>query len=626
MSSAFQTWTGRLVRTGLLLAGAALASATVAAEPVLVAGVGVSLAPPETFVLARDHAGFTATAESTEIAISEPSAAEAEVYRAALATMDDAQQRFGNSWTDVTEVGTFEGAYGPIPYALARDDSVTGLHALWYALIEAPARPILVRLRLAEADPLSSEQVEAVLASAQVHEPPSREARLTNLPFVFEAVPPFRIGTVAGNNFVAMVLDGPQAEEPVVTRVAISVYRRKDANAESARRAEQFQLGRFDRDITQIVLVAGDEGWLQSGVMEHADHPDGLRQVQYQSVSARGTITLAAVLPEARRDEIMPTIEQIAQSLAWKQDAPEAALAEAIPVPGTGVAMAPPAGFEVSAEATGFVHQEINSNIVVIQMPAEAYAELEPSLETASAATALFRGQGIEVEAVGRVRTSGGDVRVLRGTQRLAGARLEKWIGITANEGQTVMVVYNLQGDHGVSGTAVLGSLASLQLGTPTDLADQVAALPFVIEIAEPFAPDSTLAGVALMLFAGGNSPDPTGARPVVVAEVQAGQLDQMLPDAALSLLRAVDAGLVADEVKRVAFAGAPGWYHSGTFANTGSAGGTLRIAQWVSVTPQGLIRLLARAPVEDFETLRTAIETMATSMAWKPQVSEVGE
>lgn len=114
---------------------------------------------------------------------------------------------------------------------------------------------------------------------------------------------------------------------------------------------------------------------------------------------------------------------------------PSASFAQAIRVPGTSVALAPPPGFSASARFPGFERADVQASIVVTEVPGP-FAELTRGMTAAGLAT---RGMTLILSTARQV--PGKRAFLLHVSQAMAGTTFLKWMLVAGDANASVMVV-----------------------------------------------------------------------------------------------------------------------------------------------------------------------------------------
>jgi hypothetical protein len=142
------------------------------------------------------------------------------------------------------------------------------------------------------------------------------------------------------------------------------------------------------------------------------------------------------------------------------------AAAEPVRVPGTGVSLQPPAGFELAEDYPGFQSAEQQASIMVTQMPAPV-AEIRKAMTKDMLAT-----RGITLLSSKEETVGGREALLLQVAQSAAGTDYLKWMLVTGDPKETVMIVGTYPKSAGEEvGAAIRTALlsASLAAAAPSD-------------------------------------------------------------------------------------------------------------------------------------------------------------
>lgn len=291
-------------------------------------------------------------------------------------------------------------------------------------------------------------------------------------------------------------------------------------------------------------------------------------------------------------------------------------------VPGTTVSMVPPDGFVPATSFAGFMKEEAQASVVIVEMPAEASAQLSQLFSDLETAKENFAAQKVAVEAREEITTStGGTVPMLSGTQQASGVTYVKWIALFQGA-KTVLITVQTPQDGELEAADVKTMLASVSLqDEEPNVEDKLAALPFGIEPAEPFRVIDTLGGSGVLMMAGELDVDPSGTQPMLIAVYQlSAPIDPNNLEAAAeqSLMQTRDFDTAQIEERRpVEFAGLDGIMLRGTHSDP--SGGEKSFSQYMAIGDRGrFVRLLASAEKSQFEDLEPSIAAIAGSVAFR--------
>jgi hypothetical protein len=289
---------------------------------------------------------------------------------------------------------------------------------------------------------------------------------------------------------------------------------------------------------------------------------------------------------------------------------------ERVALPGTGISLVPPQGFVQPEEFIGLLDPEAGTSIIVTVAEPAAYEELLPVFTSVEDAAEFFSGQGLQIDATFSVSSPDGTIPYLRGTQEANGVTVGKWIGL-AGGAQAVLLTANVPPSAELTQAEFEALLASLEIAGPATLEEQVAALPFRVEAAEPFVFAQVMDGSMVALIdASVAEGEP---QPAIILDARF-NITGMPPlaDAAEDLLRSISdfAEIEINESAATSFAGGEAWLLSGVAEDP--ALGTVRVRQWLGHRDGDLLRMVAYGPIEGFEEISGAVDTIAASVQWK--------
>ncbi|WP_133773899.1 hypothetical protein [Enterovirga rhinocerotis] len=297
-----------------------------------------------------------------------------------------------------------------------------------------------------------------------------------------------------------------------------------------------------------------------------------------------------------------------------------AALAQAVTmVPGTGVGLVPPKALPLSKSFSGFGDQALASSILIVEFPAEAYAQILPS----------FTPEGMKatgVEATGPAvdwRIAGGQGgRLIRGKQTAGGLVLRKWIVLAKGPGSTVMVTAQSPEDKAsaLPDAAIEAALKTIALKAPPAMSEQIAALPFAVGDLGGFRPVRVLSGSALLLTEGPRDTIPDASQPVVIVASGVGggeHGDQASRSSFAREAMATVAGvsdLIVDDDTSFEKDGAS-WSRLAGFGTYRASSEAIWVVQVVRFAPGGYIRTVAITRAHDKDRLADRIDAVAGSV-----------
>ncbi|MFG1477470.1 hypothetical protein V5F53_02250 [Xanthobacter sp. V4C-4] len=170
---------------------------------------------------------------------------------------------------------------------------------------------------------------------------------------------------------------------------------------------------------------------------------------------------------------------------------------EAIFPRGSVVGLAPPPGLVESTTFSGFEDRARNASILIVDMPAEAYPQLEAGFTDAALAA-----KGVSVEQRGPFALPDAKAYLVTGTQSAGPFRVRKWILLAGTDVATALVTVQVAETDAAAlpDAEVRAALATLAFRSPEA---QVAALPFTVTDLAGFRVVRTFGGSTVMLTDG---------------------------------------------------------------------------------------------------------------------------
>lgn len=289
-------------------------------------------------------------------------------------------------------------------------------------------------------------------------------------------------------------------------------------------------------------------------------------------------------------------------------------------VPGTSVSLVAPKGFEPASGFAGLMNKQNQASVLVVELPAEAHAQVMTLFSDLATAKTNFARQNVEVAKIEQIDGKAGPVPLISGTQTLGSAKLDKWVSLFKGA-KTVMITVQAPESAKLQADDVKKLIASVSLGKEPTLQEKLSSLPFAIQAAEPFRTVDTIGGAGVLMTVGDKNTDPTATQPVMITAYQmsspvSAERLETLSDALLKQTNELQNAAVKDK-KRVSFAGQNGMLTTGAFKH--SNGSDKAFSQYIAVGPDGkLVRLIAMADESQMSRLLPAIEQTAASVAFR--------
>jgi hypothetical protein len=194
---------------------------------------------------------------------------------------------------------------------------------------------------------------------------------------------------------------------------------------------------------------------------------------------------------------IMASIRPLLVVLMLALGAMPARAAEAVYPPGSRIGLAPPAGLVTSKSFFGYEDPDNDVAIMLLAMPADAYAELDRTMN----AEALQR-QGVTFEAREAVPLSSGKGFVVVGHQEANHIKLRKWFLVASASGLTALVTVQVPVSAAARypDAAIRDALATLTVRATVPVEEQLGLLPFKVSELAGFRVAGVMPGRAVML------------------------------------------------------------------------------------------------------------------------------
>jgi hypothetical protein len=289
------------------------------------------------------------------------------------------------------------------------------------------------------------------------------------------------------------------------------------------------------------------------------------------------------------------------------------ASAQLVAVPGTHVALAPPQGFTLARDFSGFENKRGGSSITVEEMPPNAAADIAAAFSSPKAVSTRFASQGVRITRIDRIALDSGDAPLAVGEQSFKGSEFVKYMTLLGGrDGQnSVLITFNLSAAAPLRQSDVEAIVRSATIGRPPSLSEKLAQVPFTFKTAPPFHTADAMPGSAVIL-ATLDGVDPEGRKPlIVIGKVPTSASPADNEQVNEREMRSVPGFREAPVTERrtTPFAGG-----SGNFISAAANGRT--VMQFVRVLPGGsLVRMLVTGDTPAIEGVRQAILDIASSV-----------
>ena len=303
-------------------------------------------------------------------------------------------------------------------------------------------------------------------------------------------------------------------------------------------------------------------------------------------------------------------LRPLAAALLLLLSALPAAAADVVFPPGSIVGLVPPPDVEESHSFAGFENRAKGATLLIVDMPPEAFAELEAGFNDDNLAD-----KGITVEKRASLplpNAEGTKALLVTGWQQIGAVKVRKWVLLAGNETLTTLVTFQVpEAQAGAFPDAVIrASLASLAFRST---ADQVAALPFTLTDLSGFRVVRTLGGTTVILTDGPKNIIEGAEQPYFVVAIGAGApRDDDRRNFAVRALSALpgvrDMRIERSEPLRISKL--PGYeiMAQGVDAKTGQP---VKVVQWLRFAPTAHLRMVAVMPLSQFQDLYPRIRAI---------------
>jgi hypothetical protein len=305
--------------------------------------------------------------------------------------------------------------------------------------------------------------------------------------------------------------------------------------------------------------------------------------------------------------------------LALALGAAPARAAEVAYPPGSRIGLVPPAGVVVSKNFFGFEDADNQVAIILVTLPAEAFADLEKSI---SADT--LKRQGVTLEGREPMPLPTGKAFLVIGRQEVEKAKLRKWILVASVPGLTALVTMQVPDTAKANypDAAIRAALATLAVRSTVPVEEQLSLLPFKVGDLASFRVSGVVPGRAVMLSdAPPDAPGPPGMglEPHIIVAVAPGgpgqnsEREAFARDVFATIPNIKEVHITTSEPLRVA--GQQG-YQILADAKDAVTGTAVTVVQWLRFGGGGYLQMVGVARTDAwkdayprFRTVRDAIE-----------------
>ena len=185
--------------------------------------------------------------------------------------------------------------------------------------------------------------------------------------------------------------------------------------------------------------------------------------------------------------------------------------ADATYPPGSRIGLAPPAGMVTSKSFFGYEDPDNNAAIILLALPAQAYADLDKSVTADT-----LKRQGVTLETREDVPLAVGKAFLVTGHQEVENNTVHKWILVAGSSALTALVTVQIPDAAKTlyPDAAIRAALATLAIRDAVPVDEQLSLLPFKVGDLAGFRLGGVVPGRAMMLSdALADAPGPLDAR-----------------------------------------------------------------------------------------------------------------
>lgn len=283
--------------------------------------------------------------------------------------------------------------------------------------------------------------------------------------------------------------------------------------------------------------------------------------------------------------------------------------------PGSKIGLVPPPGMTPSSSFQGFLDQQRNAGILIVELPAPAFADIEKNLTPES-----LTAQGVAVETRENFPVKDGQGFLVVGRQDAGGASIRKWLLVATNKSLTALVTFQVPdaAKDAYPDAAIKAALGTLAFRATVPTEELLSVLPFTIKDLAGFRIVRVMQGGAALLTEGEKDSIELGEQPLFLATIAQGappeaERDTFARRALASTPGIKDVRFTRSEPQRIG--GHPG-YETLVEAKDAKDNTDLAVIQWLRFGTNAHLRMvgIARKDAWDklyprFRTLRDGIE-----------------
>lgn len=221
-----------------------------------------------------------------------------------------------------------------------------------------------------------------------------------------------------------------------------------------------------------------------------------------------------------RTMSLRPITALLACGLAAMLAAAPARAADPVFPSASRIGLAPPAGFVVSKEFLGFEDRARKAAILIVELPADAYAQIEKG-----ATADLLKSGGATIDSNEPFPLKSGPAFLVVGRQTADGLSVRKWVLVASSPDLTAAITVQVPESEQETypDAAVRAALATVTIRASVSTAEQLGTLPFTMHDLAGFRPVRVLPSGAALLTEGPKDAIELAEQPLMLITVAAG-------------------------------------------------------------------------------------------------------
>jgi hypothetical protein len=194
--------------------------------------------------------------------------------------------------------------------------------------------------------------------------------------------------------------------------------------------------------------------------------------------------------------------------------------AEPVFPPASRIGLAPPTGFAISKDFSGFEDRARKAAILIVELPAEAYEQIEKGT-----AEQILKAGGATVESNGPFSLAGGPAFLVVATQAADGTTVRKWVLVASTPELTAAITVQVPESEKDTypDATIRATLATLTVRVKVPAEEQLGALPFKLNDLAGFRPVRVLTGGAVLLTEGPKDAIELAEQPLMLITIAPG-------------------------------------------------------------------------------------------------------